>query len=53
MISFEQVTSESEEAANLLKLWGFLNHKDLWYGLFAGVCDKNDEIEVPRWLAVL
>ena len=53
MISFEQVASESEEAANLLKLWGLLDHKDLWYGLFASVCRKNDNFEVPKWLAVL
>jgi tetratricopeptide (TPR) repeat protein len=53
MISFEQVASESEEAANLLKLWGFLDRKDLWYGLFASVCVRNDYIEVPKWLAVI
>ncbi|EON65745.1 hypothetical protein W97_04984 [Coniosporium apollinis CBS 100218] len=35
-ISYEQVQSQSEEAANLLKLWGFLDCGDLWYELTPG-----------------
>jgi tetratricopeptide (TPR) repeat protein len=53
MISFKKVASESEGAANLLKLWGFLDRKDLWHGLFASFYVRNDYIEVPKWLAVL
>jgi tetratricopeptide (TPR) repeat protein len=53
MISYKQVASESEEAAKLLKLWSFFNHKDLWHGLFASIYNTNDDVEVPKWLALL
>jgi tetratricopeptide (TPR) repeat protein len=53
MISYKQVASESEEAAKLLKLWSFFNHKDLWHGLLASIYHTNDDVEVPKWLAVL
>ncbi|KAL9079075.1 MAG: hypothetical protein Q9157_002001 [Trypethelium eluteriae] len=35
MVSYEQVKRQSEEAADLLKLWGFLNSDDVWYQLLA------------------
>jgi tetratricopeptide (TPR) repeat protein len=53
MISYKQVALESEEAANLLKLWGFLDREDLWYGLLASVRDFDEDSRVPEWLAVL
>jgi hypothetical protein len=30
IISYEQVRKQSENAAWLLKLWGFLDHGELW-----------------------
>jgi hypothetical protein len=53
MISYKQVVSGSEGAANLLKLWAFLDRKDLWYGLFVSIYAPQINLEVPRWLAVL
>jgi tetratricopeptide (TPR) repeat protein len=53
MMSYEQVASESEETANLLKLWAFLDHQDLWHGLIASVRDTDDDVKVPKWLAAL
>ncbi|THW71051.1 hypothetical protein D6D19_07467, partial [Aureobasidium pullulans] len=59
MISYKQVVSESESesesegAANILKLWGFLDHKDLWYGLLASVSDFKEDDWVPKWLLAL
>ncbi|KAL9631683.1 MAG: hypothetical protein Q9164_005755 [Protoblastenia rupestris] len=32
-ISFEKVRSKSEDAANLLRLWGYFSSQDLWYSL--------------------
>jgi tetratricopeptide (TPR) repeat protein len=53
VISYKQIASESEGAANLLKLWGFLDHKDLWYSLISPVLHCSPGLEVPRWLSKL
>ncbi|OAG12932.1 TPR-like protein [Paraphaeosphaeria sporulosa] len=50
-ISYEQVKKESEDAAWLLKLWGFLDHGELWYELVAAVSRLSEEMDVPRWLS--
>ncbi|KAK4991376.1 hypothetical protein LTR66_006561 [Elasticomyces elasticus] len=49
-ISYEQVRSQSEEAANLLRLWGFLDYGDLWYELIASAARLEEETETPDWL---
>ncbi|KAH0195727.1 hypothetical protein KCU99_g9886, partial [Aureobasidium melanogenum] len=53
MISYEQVASKSEGAANLLKLWGFLDREDLWYDLLASVKEFEEDSGVPEWLVML
>ncbi|KIX05611.1 uncharacterized protein Z518_03583 [Rhinocladiella mackenziei CBS 650.93] len=48
-MSYEKVKNESEEAAGLLKLWGFLDREDVWYDLIA--CGSALETDnVPEWL---
>lgn len=37
--SYQSVRKESEEAAGLMRLWGFLHSDDVWYELIAGACD--------------
>ncbi len=49
-ISYEQVRSQSEAAAGLLRLWGFLDCGDLWYKLIASVSRRRGDIETPDWL---
>lgn len=49
-ILYKQVQSQSEEAASLLKLWGFLNCEDLWYELIASAWRLDKEMETPGWL---
>ena len=49
-MSYEQVQSQSEEAAGLLKLWGFLDCGDLWYELVASASRVNEIIKTPDWL---
>src|SRR5262245_51683003 len=39
-MSYEQVRKQSEAAARLLEFWGFLDHGELWYGLFAAGLDE-------------
>lgn len=49
-ISYEQVQSQSEEAASLLRLWGFLDCGDLWYELIASASRLDGETETSGWL---
>ncbi|KAF1829960.1 hypothetical protein BDW02DRAFT_124922 [Decorospora gaudefroyi] len=49
-ISYEQVQRQSEEAACLLKLWGFLDSGEVWYELIAASKDLAGETGVPTWL---
>jgi tetratricopeptide (TPR) repeat protein len=49
-MSYEQVQSQSEEAAGLLRLWGFLDCGDLWYELVACASRLNERIKKPDWL---
>jgi len=46
-ISYEQVKRKSEEAANLLKLWAFLDSGDLWYELIATASSLQPDINIP------
>ncbi|KAH8728360.1 hypothetical protein GQ44DRAFT_824189 [Phaeosphaeriaceae sp. PMI808] len=49
-ISYEQVKKQSEEAAWLLKLWGYLDHGELWYELVATATKLPEGINTPAWL---
>ncbi|KAJ9644080.1 hypothetical protein H2199_003948 [Coniosporium tulheliwenetii] len=50
IISYEQVQSQSEKAASLLRLWGFLDCGDLWYELIACASRLDEDMEMPGWL---
>ena len=50
-LSFNSLRSQSEDAANLLMLWAFLDNRDLWYELLAPALDRGIADEVPRWFA--
>ncbi|PSN58931.1 hypothetical protein BS50DRAFT_316695, partial [Corynespora cassiicola Philippines] len=52
-ISYEQVRKQSEEAARLLKLWGFLDNGEVWYELVAAGCKLSDGMYVPAWLLTI
>jgi tetratricopeptide (TPR) repeat protein len=50
MVSYEAIKKRNEIAANLIRLWAYLDHKDLWYGLFSGVSKRSSLREtLPRW----
>ena len=49
-MSYEQVQKQSNEAAWLLKLWGFLDHGELWYKLVAAASKLSKKVDVPTWL---
>ncbi|KAK7177812.1 NB-ARC and TPR domain protein [Paraphaeosphaeria sporulosa] len=50
LISYEQVQKQSEEAAWLLKLWGYLDHGELWYDLVAAASRLSKDITIPTRL---
>jgi tetratricopeptide (TPR) repeat protein len=47
-ISYEQVRRQSEGAASLLKLWGFLDNGEIWYELIAA--GLSARMQAPAWL---
>lgn len=47
------MASESEETANLLELWGFLDHTDLWYGLVNSVFHHSLDLKLAKWRSKL
>ncbi|KAI1559291.1 NB-ARC multi-domain protein [Pyrenophora tritici-repentis] len=49
-MSYKQVQRKSEEAACLLKLWGFLDSGEVWYELIAAGSDPAAEVDAPAWL---
>jgi tetratricopeptide (TPR) repeat protein len=49
-LSYEQVQKQSEEAACLLQLWGFLDYGELWYELLKADLGLSEQIEIPGWL---
>ncbi|KAF9728645.1 Nephrocystin-3-like protein 2 [Paraphaeosphaeria minitans] len=50
IMSYEQVQKQSEEAAWLLKLWGYLDHGELWYDLVAAASRLSKDITIPTRL---
>lgn len=56
MISYQQVERQNREAATLLRLWAFLDPKDMWYELIACAIEiepEHHEIDIPEWLSTL
>jgi tetratricopeptide (TPR) repeat protein len=49
-MSYGQVQRQSEDAALLLKLWGFLDSGEVWYELIAAGSNLATETDVPAWL---
>lgn len=47
-ISYEQIYGRNEPAAKLLQLWGYLDKRDLWFGLLAAESDCS-----PKWFLSL
>ncbi|KAH6881069.1 hypothetical protein B0T10DRAFT_551364 [Thelonectria olida] len=47
-VSFREIESRSTNAANLLRLWAFLDNKQLWHGLLAPAAEPADQW--PEWL---
>ncbi|KAF2178264.1 TPR-like protein [Zopfia rhizophila CBS 207.26] len=52
-MAYTRVGNQSERAAGLLKLWGFLHYRDLWYGLIACIESLGQTQDVPIWLQQL
>ncbi len=50
-LSYNSLQSQNENAANLLKLWAFLDNRDLWYELLTPALDLEIVKKVPRWFA--
>ncbi|KAM5348926.1 hypothetical protein ACJ41O_008749 [Fusarium nematophilum] len=49
MVSFKEIESKSTDAANLLRLWAFLDNKQLWHGLL-GAAAAGPADRWPDWL---
>ena len=49
-ISLQAIESKSKAAANLIRLWAFLHHKDLWHGLLQGGQQGNGHGARGEWL---
>jgi len=47
-ISFKAIEARNEKAANLLRLWAFIDNKDLWHGLLQMAADSGEHW--PGWL---
>ena len=48
MISFEAIEEKNKNATYLLRLWAFLDNRELWHGLLEAATD--DPEQWPRWL---
>ncbi len=48
-MSYNSLRLQSENAANLLKLWAFLDNRDLWYELLTPALNLQTADKVPRW----
>ncbi|KAG9565582.1 hypothetical protein KCU71_g5193, partial [Aureobasidium melanogenum] len=53
MISYQQIESQSWEGATLLKLWAFLDPKDIWDELLTCAIEPGSETDLPEWLSTL
>ena len=47
-ISFKAIEARNKNAANLLRLWAFVDNKDLWHGLLQAAADGREQW--PGWL---
>ena len=47
-VSFKAVEARNKNAANLLRLWAFLDSRDLWHGLLQAAADGGEQW--PGWL---
>ncbi|KAH7109735.1 hypothetical protein B0J13DRAFT_516870 [Dactylonectria estremocensis] len=50
MVSFKEIESKSTNAANLLRLWAFLDNKQLWHGLLGAAAVAGGADGWPDWL---
>ncbi|KAF5545149.1 ankyrin 3 [Fusarium mexicanum] len=50
-VSFNAVKALSEDSVNILRLWAFINNKDLWFGLFEVVTNPLYKGSWPAWLS--
>ncbi|CAG8979288.1 hypothetical protein HYALB_00012671 [Hymenoscyphus albidus] len=51
-MSYNQVVSQNQDAAGLLRLWAFLDNTDLWYEMLSSASQilPTLDIEVSEWL---
>ncbi|CVK91842.1 related to ankyrin 3 [Fusarium proliferatum] len=50
-VSLNAVKAENEDSVNILRLWAFINNKDLWFGLFEVVTNRLYTDLWPAWLS--
>ena len=52
-VSFNELQKKSQDAANLLVLWAFLDNQDIWYELFTPTLDSNltEGLPLPDWFS--
>lgn len=50
-LSFVYLQEKSEESANLLILWAFLDNQDIWYELFTAALDHSITDKLPEWFS--
>ncbi|KAH7008703.1 hypothetical protein EDB80DRAFT_751332 [Ilyonectria destructans] len=50
MVSFKEIESKSTDAVNLLRLWAFLDNKQLWHGLLGAAAAAGAADRWPDWL---
>jgi tetratricopeptide (TPR) repeat protein len=51
-MSYNQVASQSQDAAGLLRLWAFLDHTDLWYEMISSASQLLPKLNITgsEWL---
>ncbi|KAH7119384.1 hypothetical protein B0J13DRAFT_532484 [Dactylonectria estremocensis] len=50
MVSFKEIERKSTNAASLLRLWAFLDNKQLWHGLLGTATEAGGADGWPDWL---
>lgn len=50
-VSLNAVKASNEDSVNILRLWAFINNKDLWFGLFEVVTNRLYTGLWPVWLS--
>ncbi|KAK3340122.1 hypothetical protein B0H65DRAFT_510321 [Neurospora tetraspora] len=48
MISFNAIETREKNAGNLLRLWAFLDNREMWHSLLQVA--RNDQEQWPKWL---